>query len=167
MAYRPNCRCNFLAIMGCSGFFVKRSKSIDSRCPMWSATAVPPTSPKSFANDLTAGRSPCCSAVSISLCMCRGRVVRKIKSEVMPCSLVIIPPLTTRYHLCVENLRDTLNAHNPDKLLDVVPVAVVERRLDDCRFVERGIVFYPPNELARRDKVLELFACHMCIIPCF
>lgn len=53
---------------GASGFLENKSKSTETRCPIWSASAVPPTRVKSE-NDLSFGQSFLAPDVSASRCI--------------------------------------------------------------------------------------------------
>ena len=105
------------------------------------------------------GRRSICSCVSISRCM-----FLKIQMEVVLGFLVIIASLLAASPL--ENLRDGINAENADEFLHIVPIAVVEHRLDNSVVAQVSRILHIPHELLPcGDKILDSFPVHISSIP--
>lgn len=99
-AYLLNRRLSAGILKSVSGSFENKSKSMDSRWPTWSAIAVPPTSPKSFANGFNAGNKSTCPSTRISLC--HFDILIEIETEIIGNIRVIISALPACHHLFAE-----------------------------------------------------------------
>ena len=131
---------------------------MDRRCPIQSATAVPPTKLNLSENFLRSGKSSTCSLVKISLCM-----FCKIKFEEIFHHWIIIAPFLLS--LLAENFGYPFHSENLDKLLNVFPIPVIQSMLHNRLFGETFKIPHVPNKIGPFfDKIAKRGLLHMTIL---
>ncbi len=96
---------------------------MDSRCPSWSATAVPPTKPNLFEKDFTSGRSFNCSPVRISLC-----ILLKIELKIIHNLRAIV--YSRAVGVLMENFCDFSDAQERNQFSYIIHITVIQNPLN-------------------------------------
>jgi len=130
---------------------VNKSKSMDLRCPICRAIAVPPTRKKDFENSLMSGKSIICSGLRSSLCM-----LGKIGLEEIDSAGMIIYPGPG--YLSEKNVGHIMNPHYIKQTLELWHISIIQNGLDHSFDRQIDLCFeldVPKQGRVVEDKMLE------------